>query len=51
MNSIAIIGAGTMGAGIAGLFAHAGCNVSLVDLSEDLLQRGWRLLEMGQAAL
>ena len=40
-----------MGAGIAGLFAHAGCNVSLVDLSEGLLQRGWRLLEMGQAAL
>lgn len=40
-----------MGAGIAGLFAHAGCKVSLVDLSESLLQRGWRLLEMGQAAL
>ena len=51
MNSIAIIGAGTMGAGIAGLFAHAGCEVSLVDLDEDLLDRGRRLLRMGQDAL
>jgi 3-hydroxybutyryl-CoA dehydrogenase len=51
MNSIAIIGAGTMGAGIAGLFAHAGCNVSLVDLNEELLERGRKLLQMGQDAL
>jgi 3-hydroxybutyryl-CoA dehydrogenase len=40
-----------MGAGIAGLFAHAGCDVSLVDLDEDLLERGERLLGMGQEAL
>ena len=40
-----------MGAGIAGLFAHAGCDVSLVDLDENLLERGERLLQMGQEAL
>ena len=51
MNSIAIIGAGTMGARIAGLFAHAGCDVSLVDLNEELLERGRKLLKMGQEAL
>ncbi|MDP6108294.1 MAG: 3-hydroxyacyl-CoA dehydrogenase NAD-binding domain-containing protein, partial [Candidatus Brocadiia bacterium] len=35
-----MIGAGTMGAGIAGEFARAGCEVRLVDRSDDFLERG-----------
>jgi len=38
--SIAVIGAGTMGNGIAPVCAQYGRRVTLVDLSEQLLQRG-----------
>jgi len=40
LSTVAVIGAGTMGAGIAGEFARAGCDVRLVDLQPDLLERG-----------
>jgi 3-hydroxybutyryl-CoA dehydrogenase len=40
-----------MGAGIAGLFARAGCEVRLVDLDEDMLQRGMEQLRGAQKAL
>ena len=40
MNKVAVIGAGTMGNGIAHVFAQSGYNVHLVDLSEDSLKRG-----------
>ena len=36
---IAVIGAGTMGNGIAHLFAQAGYSVHLVDISENQLQK------------
>ncbi len=40
MKNIAVIGAGTMGNGIAHVFAQNGFNVHLIDLSEKSLERG-----------
>ncbi len=40
MKNIAVIGAGTMGNGIAHTFAQSGFNVQLIDLSEDSLKKG-----------
>ena len=39
MKNIAVIGAGTMGNGIAHCFAQSGYSVNLVDLSQDALDR------------
>jgi 3-hydroxybutyryl-CoA dehydrogenase len=39
MKNITVIGAGTMGTGIAHVFAQSGFNVQLFDISEDALQR------------
>jgi 3-hydroxybutyryl-CoA dehydrogenase len=39
MNNIAVIGSGTMGNGIAHVFAQHGYNVSLIDISEDSLKK------------
>ena len=40
MKNITVIGAGTMGNGIAHIFAQSGFNVSLVDVSQASLDRG-----------
>ncbi len=40
INSAAIIGAGTMGGGIAMNFANAGIPVTIVEVKEDALERG-----------
>lgn len=40
MKKIAVIGAGTMGNGIAHVFAQNGYQVNLVDISEDSLKKG-----------
>lgn len=40
MKKVAVIGAGTMGNGIAHTFAQSGFNVQLVDLNQDSLKRG-----------
>ncbi len=40
MKHIAVIGAGTMGNGIAHVFAQNGYKVNLIDISEEALQRG-----------
>lgn len=40
MKKIAVIGAGTMGNGIAHTFALNGCKVSLIDISKDSLKQG-----------
>lgn len=40
MKNVAVIGAGTMGNGIAHTFAQFGYNVSLIDISQDGLDRG-----------
>lgn len=40
MKNISVIGAGTMGNGIAHTFAQCGYNVQLIDVSEQALKRG-----------
>ena len=40
MNTIAVIGAGTMGNGIAHTFAQSGFTVKLIDISEKSLEKG-----------
>ena len=40
INKIAIIGAGTMGSGIAQIVAVAGINVTLRDIKNDLIDKG-----------
>lgn len=40
IEKIAVIGAGTMGSGIALVFAQAGIEVNMVDIKEEFLQRG-----------
>jgi 3-hydroxybutyryl-CoA dehydrogenase len=40
MKNVAVIGAGTMGNGIAHTFAQSGFKVQLIDVSEDALKRG-----------
>ncbi len=46
---VTVVGAGTMGNGIAHAFAAAGFAVSLVDLSEELLARGLAAVEKNLA--
>ena len=45
MNNIAIIGAGTMGHALAQVFAQGGYQVSLNDLSEEILQQARGLID------
>lgn len=45
MKNIAVIGAGTMGNGIAHVFAQFGYNVSLIDISENSLEKGMQTIE------
>ncbi|MBL6449124.1 3-hydroxybutyryl-CoA dehydrogenase [Fulvivirga sp. 29W222] len=45
MKNIAVIGSGTMGNGIAHVFAQNGYNVSLVDISEDALKKALATIE------
>ena len=40
MKNIAVIGAGTMGNGIAHTFAQSGFKVQLIDISEAALKKG-----------
>ncbi|MFT6797213.1 MAG: 3-hydroxybutyryl-CoA dehydrogenase [Maribacter sp.] len=40
MKNIAVIGAGTMGNGIAHVFAQTGFNVRLIDVSQESLEKG-----------
>lgn len=46
MNNIAVIGSGTMGNGIAHLFAQNGYKVTLIDISQDALNKA--LLTIGK---
>jgi len=45
MKKVAVIGAGTMGNGIAHTFAQCGFEVSLIDISQDSLDRGVGTIE------
>lgn len=42
MKNIAVIGAGTMGNGIAHTFAQSGFKVQLIDISEVSLKKAWK---------
>lgn len=46
---IGVVGAGTMGSGIAQVFAQAGFGVTLVDVSQPVLQRAHRTIETSLA--
>ncbi|MDX1652400.1 MAG: 3-hydroxybutyryl-CoA dehydrogenase [Brumimicrobium sp.] len=45
MKNVAVIGAGTMGNGIAHVFAQFGYNVSLIDRSQDSINNGMKTIE------
>src|SRR5262245_31528471 len=45
MNTIGVVGAGTMGNGIAQVFAQAGFRVRLVDVAPEALERARRGIE------
>ncbi|WP_313373374.1 3-hydroxybutyryl-CoA dehydrogenase [Chishuiella sp.] len=45
MKNITVIGAGTMGNGIAHVFAQAGFLVNLVDVSKECLEKGLKTIE------
>jgi len=45
INTVGVIGAGTMGSGIAQVFAQGGCHVVLVDVAEPVLERARRAIE------
>lgn len=45
MKNIAVIGSGTMGNGIAHVFAQHGHQVALIDINEDALQRALKTIE------
>ena len=40
IKSVAVLGSGTMGAGIAALAADNNCKVLLLDISEDAVKKG-----------
>jgi len=48
-ETVAVIGAGTMGNGIAQVFAGAGCKVELIDLDGGALERGMAAIEKSLA--
>ena len=45
MNTVAVIGAGTMGNGIAHVFAQSGYKVNLIDRSDEALERALSTIE------
>ena len=50
IHSVAVIGAGTMGGGIAMCFANAGIPVTLLDARQDALDRGLGIISKNYAA-
>ncbi len=51
IERVAVIGAGTMGSGIAQVFAQAGMSVMLVDVVEEQLTRGLEAIRQGTGRL
>jgi 3-hydroxybutyryl-CoA dehydrogenase len=49
MKNIAVIGSGTMGNGIAHVFAQYGYNVALIDVSEESLKKGLATIQKNMA--
>lgn len=50
MRSVGVVGAGTMGSGIAQAFANAGLPVTMIDASEPALARGRSAIEKSYAS-
>ncbi|MGB5491431.1 MAG: 3-hydroxyacyl-CoA dehydrogenase NAD-binding domain-containing protein [Woeseiaceae bacterium] len=50
IDSVGIIGGGTMGGGIAMSFANAGIPVTLIEINDDALTRGLSIVEKNYAA-
>ena len=50
VKGVAVVGAGTMGGGIAMSFANAGIPVTLVDMTEEALNRGINLIKKNYSA-
>jgi 3-hydroxyacyl-CoA dehydrogenase len=50
ISSVAVIGAGTMGGGIAMCFANAGISVKLLEAQQDALDRGLAAIQKNYAA-
>jgi len=50
VQSVGIIGGGTMGGGIAMSFANAGIPVKMIEISDEALQRGLTIIERNYAA-
>ncbi len=50
IRTVAVIGAGTMGGGIAMCFANAGIPVTLLDAKQDALDRGMAIIRKNYAA-
>ena len=51
MSKVAVVGAGTMGNGIAHVFAQHGWTVTLVDVADDVVARGLKIIEANIARL
>jgi len=51
VSKMAVVGAGTMGNGIAHVFAQHGWTVTLVDVADDVLARGLKIIEANIARL
>ena len=49
VESVAVIGGGTMGGGIAMTFANAGIPVTLVEISDEALERGLAIIDRNYA--
>ena len=49
VNSVGIIGGGTMGGGIAMSFANAGIPVTMIEISDEALQRGLAIVDRNYA--
>jgi len=51
IDAVAVLGAGTMGSGIAALCAEAGCRVLLLDVTQDAADRALVRMTTGRAPL
>ncbi|MCK5407177.1 MAG: 3-hydroxybutyryl-CoA dehydrogenase, partial [Candidatus Krumholzibacteria bacterium] len=45
MKNVSVVGAGTMGNGIAQVFAQSGYDITMIDISEDFLSRGMATID------
>lgn len=51
INSVAVLGCGTMGSGIAAVSAAAGCKVLMLDMTTDAVERGFAAVNEGDQHL